>query len=56
MEESLINGLSNSKKMSEEINRRVQLSIITETEIDGTRENYRRTMRLTYYRSNKNAA
>lgn len=40
-DESLINELSNSKKTSQEINKRVEESKITEKQIDETREGYR---------------
>jgi dynein heavy chain, axonemal len=40
-DESLINELSNSKKTSQEINKRVEESKITEQQIDETREGYR---------------
>jgi dynein heavy chain len=40
-DESLINELQNSKKMSTEINQRVEESKLTEKQIDETREGYR---------------
>jgi len=41
MDETLVNKLASSKKMSKEINIRVQESKVTEKEIDTARESYR---------------
>jgi dynein heavy chain len=41
MDETLINKLASSKKMSKEINQRVEDSKVTEKEIDAARESYR---------------
>lgn len=41
MDENLIKGLQNSKKVAAEINQRVKDSKITEAQIDEARESYR---------------